>query len=355
MRFMSDNTAPAAPEVMAAVVAANAGHARSYGADAGMAQVTAQVRDLFEAPEAEVALVATGTAANALALACLTPSWGAVLCHPGAHVNEDECGAPEFFTGGAKLVAVGGEAGRIDPAALAKALAVLGGASVHNVQAAALSLTNATEAGTVYGPAAVASLAGAARTAGLAVHVDGARFANALVSTGATPAELTWRAGVDVLSLGGTKGGCLGVEAVVVFQPSRVPGWAREFGFRRKRAGHLLSKHRYLSAQMAAWLEDGLWLALAARANGAAAALGRGLAVLPEVSLAWPVEANAVFARWPRGLHRAAMAAGAEYYLWDWDATLEGPDDEPLLARLVCNWSTGEEEVAALLAVLAAG
>lgn len=351
MRFMSDNSAPAAPEVMAAVAAANAGHARSYGADDVAARVVAQVRTLFEAPEAEVHLVATGTAANALALACLTPPWGAVLCHGGAHINQDECGAPEFCTGGAKLIPLEGEAGRIDPAALQASLAVLGGASVHNVQGSALSLTNATEAGTVYCPESVATLSGMTRAAGLAVHMDGARFANALEATGVSPAQLSWRAGVDVLSLGATKGGCLAAEAVVFFDPAR----ARDFGFRRKRAGHLISKHRYLAAQMEAWLQDGLWLDLAARANGAARALAAGLAAVPGVSLAYPVEANAVFARWSRGLHRSAMAAGAEYHLWDWDATLAGPEDEPLLARLVCNWSTGEEEIAAFLAVLTAG
>lgn len=351
MRFMSDNTAPAAPQVMAALVAANDGHARSYGAEAAMDLVRAEIRSIFEAPEAEVHLVATGTAANALALACLTPPWGAVLCHEGAHVNEDECGAPEFYTAGAKLIPLGGPGGRIDPAALAARLAVLGGASVHNVQAAALSLTNATEAGTVYRAGAVAELCGMARSAGLGVHLDGARLANALAFTGEAPADGTWRAAVDVLCLGGTKGGCLGVEAVVFFDPAR----ARDFGFRRKRAGHLMSKHRFLSAQMLAWLRDGLWLELARAANARAAALAEGLAALPDVTPAWPAEANAVFARWPRGLHRAAMAAGAEYYLWDWDATLEGPGEEPLLARLVCNWSTTAEEVEGFLALLRRG
>lgn len=351
MQFMSDNTAPAAPAVMAAVVAANDGHARSYGAEDAMARVTARIRTLFEAPEAEVQLVATGTAANALSLACLTPPWGAVLCHAGAHVNSDECGAPEFYTAGAKLIPLAGDDGRIAPAALQAALATLGGASVHNVQGAALSLTNATEAGTIYRAAAVAALTRPAQAAGLAVHMDGARFANALATAGGTPAALTWQAGIDVLTLGGTKGGCLGVEAIIFFDPAR----ARDFGFRRKRAGHLFSKHRYLSAQMAAWLDDGLWLDLAARANDAAQILAAGLAAVPGVTLAHPVEANAVFARCPRALHRAALAGGAEYHLWDWDATLEGPDDEPLLARLVCNWSTAPAEVAALLALLRRG
>ena len=306
MRFASDNTQPAAPEVMAAVARANEGHAASYGADAVMARVTAQLRAVFEAPEAEVQLVATGTAANALALACLAPPWGAVYCHAEAHVNSDECGAPEFYTAGAKLVSLAGEHGRIDPAALDAALAIGRGASVHNVQPAALSLTNATEAGTVYDPDAVAALVALARPMRLPVHMDGARFANAVAGLGCAPSELSWKAGVDVLTLGGTKDGCLAAEAVIFFDPSR----ARDFGFRRKRAGHLFSKHRFLAAQIEAWLADGLWLELAARANARAAALGRGLAAIPGVTLAHPVEANAVFARWPRGLHKAAHGRG---------------------------------------------
>lgn len=348
MSFLSDNGQPAAPEVMDALVCANSGQLPSYGAEAAMARVRAALAALFEAPDAEIHLVTTGTAANALALACLTPPWGAVYCHDGAHVNSDECGAPEFYTAGAKLVGLPGDDGRIDPRALDAALAIGAGASVHNVQPAALSLTNATEAGTVYDPDALAALTERARAAGLGVHLDGARFANAVAGLGCSPAELSWKAGVDVLTLGGTKDGCLAVEAVIFFDPAR----ARDFGFRRKRAGHLISKHRMLSAQMEGWLADGLWLELARRANARAAALAAGIAAIPGVALAHPVEANAVFARWPRGLHRAAYAAGAEYHLWDFDASLDGPDDEPLLARLVCGWSTTEAEVAGFVDLL---
>lgn len=349
MWFLSDNTQPAAPEIVAALIRANEGHSPSYGAEAAMARVRAQLGAVFEVPEAAIHLVATGTAANALALACLCPPWGAVYCHGEAHVYSDECGAPEFYSAGAKLVPLAGEHGRVDPEALDAALAIGRGASVHNVQPAALSLTNATEAGTVYDPDALAALAGAAHSAGLAVHLDGARFANAVASLGCTPAELSWKAGVDVLTLGGTKDGCLGAEAVIFFDRER----AANFELRRKRAGHLFSKHRYLAAQLEAWLADGLWLDLAARANARAAALGQGLAAIPGVDLAHPVEANAVFARWPRGLHRAVMAAGAEYNLWDFDATLDGPDDEPLLARLACGWATTDEEVRQMIALVA--
>lgn len=348
MNFASDNTGPAAPEVIEAVVRANDGHAASYGAEAAMARVTERVRAIFEAPEAAVYLVATGTAANSLALACLCPPWGSVFCHPQAHVAVDECGAPEFYTGGAKLTLVEGPDGRIAPEALERVLAGFGERNVHGVQKGALTLTNATEAGTVYGPDDVRRLAAIARAHGLPVHMDGARLANALAATGARPAEMTWRAGVDALSLGGTKNGCLGVEAVVLFDAAR----AWEFELRRKRGGHLFSKHRFLSAQMEAYLADGLWLDLAARANARAGALSEGLAA-GGARLVHPTEANAVFAAWPRAGHRAAQAARAAYYLWPFGQSLEGPGEEALSARLVCNWATSEAEVAGFLDVLA--
>jgi threonine aldolase len=348
MWFASDNTGPAAPEIVEAVAAANAGHAPSYGADAGMERVRARIREIFEAPEAAVHLVATGTAANALSLACLCPPWATVYCHRGAHVIEDECGAPEFYTGGAKLTPLGGAHGRIERAELERAIRDAALRGVHNVQNGALSLSNTTEAGTAYAPAEVAALAGAARAAGLPVHMDGARFANAVAALGCSPAELTWRAGVDVLSFGGTKNGCLGVEAAVIFDPAR----AWEFELRRKRGGHLFSKHRFLSAQMEAYLEGGLWLDLAEAANARARELADGIAALPGAALVHPVEANAVFAAWPRARHWAAQAAGAHYYLWPPDQSLEGAPDEPLSARLVCNWATTPAEVAQFLGVL---
>lgn len=216
------------------------------------------------------------------------------------------------------------------------------------MQPSALSVTNATEAGTVYAPGALAALSARAKAAGLGIHMDGARFANALVSVGCSPAELSWKAGVDVLCLGGTKDGCLGVEAVLFFDPER----AETFAWRRKRGGHLFSKHRYLSAQMQAWLAGDLWLDLAARANARAAGLAHRLSAFDAVEIVHPVEANCVFAAFPRSIHRALKAAGAEYHLWDFHATLEGPDDEPLLARFVCGWSTSEAEIDALVTVL---
>jgi threonine aldolase len=341
MWFTSDNASGAAPEVMAAVTAANAGYARSYGADPFMDRARDQIREIFEAPEAAVYLVATGTVANALALSLYCPPWGAVFCHQHAHITEDECGAPEFYMHGAKLVLVHGAHGRMDPVALEAAIVKAKGSGVHGVQPGAVSITNVTEAGTVHSVAEVAALAAVARTHGLPVHLDGARFANALVATGATAAEMTWKAGVDVVSFGGTKNGCMGVEAVVIFDPAK----AWEFELRRKRGGHLFSKHRFLSAQMVGYLEDGLWLRLAAHANAMGARLARGLAQMPDVTMVHPAEANILFPEWGIGTHAKLEAAGAAYY----------PFPAPMgreRARLVASWSTTEADVDQFLAAL---
>lgn len=349
MEFASDNGSGVAPQILAALNAAASGHAPGYGNDEITARVVDRLRAIFEAPEAAVYLVATGTAANALACATLTDPWGAIFCHRNAHIEEDECGAPEFFTGGAKLILVDGGHAKMDPDALRRAIAHTGRAGVHNVQRGMVSLSNTTEAGTVYTAAEVAQLTDIVKGFGLPVHMDGARFANALLTSNATPADLTWRAGVDCLSFGGTKNGCMGVEAVIFFDPAK----AQEFEFRRKRSGHLFSKHRYLAAQMDAYLADNLWLDLAARANAAAAKLSAGIAALPNCGLTHPTEANEVFAHLPRKAHRAAHAAGAHYYLWPFDQPLDGDDAEQLAARFVCSWSTQDAEIDALLGVVA--
>ena len=341
MFFASDNGSACPPEVMAAVMAANEGYARGYGAETGMDRVRAALRDTFEAPEAAVYLVATGTAANALSLAVFCPPWGAVFCHRHAHIAEDECGAPEFFTNGAKLVLVDGAHGRMTPEGLTQVLGTTGESGVHGVQRGMLSVTNLTEAGTAYSPAEIAALTAPARARGLPCHLDGARFANALIATGATPAEMTWRAGIDIVSFGGTKNGLMGVEAVVIFDPAK----AWEFELRRKRAGHLFSKHRYLSAQMEAYLQGGLWLRLAAQANAMAARLADGIADLPGVTLRHPVQANILFPEWPAGTHARAEAAGAVYYRFP---APEGRER----ARLVTSWSTTGADVDAMIAAL---
>ncbi len=341
MFFTSDNASGAAPEIMAAVARANDGFARSYGADDIMARVTAQIRQIFEAPEAAVYLVAVGTAANALALASHCQPWGAVFAHTDAHIAVDECGAPEFYTGGAKLVPVDGAHGKMTPETLAQALGRIGESGVHGVQRGMVSITNVTEAGTVYTAAEVAALTAVAKAHGLPCHMDGARFTNALVTTNTSAADMTWAAGIDVLTFGGTKNGCMGVEAVVTFDPAK----AWEFELRRKRGGHLFSKHRFLSAQMEAYLTDDLWLRLANHANAMGARLARGIKAIPDAHLTHPVQANMLFPEWPQGTHALLEAKAAAYY------QMPAPDGRER-ARLVTSWNTTEAEVDALLAVL---
>jgi len=347
MLFSSDNIAACAPEIFAAIAAVNDGAARPYGNDDVTTRLAAQVSDVFER-KAKVYLVATGTAANALALACLCPPWATVYCHRNAHVEEDECGAPEFYTGGAKLTLLDGAHARIAPDALRDALRFTARAGVHNVQRGALSLTQATEAGAAYSVDEVGELAEIAHAAGCPVHMDGTRFANALARLGCSPADLTWRAGVDVLCLGATKNGALAAEAVVLFDEAK----AWEFELRRKRGGHLWSKMRFMAAQMEAYLADGLWLRLAGHANAMADRLAEGLRGIPGVAIPAPVQANMMFPRFARRGHRALMQAGALYYLWPGDQTLEGDGDAPLSCRLVCSWATTEAQVDAFLTTL---
>lgn len=344
MNFASDNTSGTHPRVLDAMIAANDGHAPGYGADPLTEAAEARVREVLEAPAAEVHFLASGTGANALAIASLVPSWGKIFCHEGAHVLTSECGSIPFWTGGGTLVPVPGAAGKIDPEALAKALHDSSRPDVHAGERSALTLTNSTEAGGVYSPAEVAALTAQARAAGLAVHMDGARFANAVAALDCAPADLTHRAGVDALSFGGTKNGGMMVEAVVIFDPARAPG----LEMRRMRAGHLISKHRFLAAQMLALLEDGLWLELAAHANAMAARLADALAQVPGVTLDQPRQANQVFATLPAAAHARAQAAGAVYYPWP-RVQAEGGD---LSVRMVCGWSTTEAEVDALAAAL---
>ncbi|MSU89659.1 low specificity L-threonine aldolase [Rhodobacteraceae bacterium 2CG4] len=350
MHFESDNSGPAHPSVLEALAQANRGYAGSYGGDDLTGRVRDRIREIFEAPEAAVYLVATGTAANALGLATICEPYQTVLCHPIAHIEEDECGAPEFFTGGAKLTHVPGENGKIAGRALAQAIAGCRQGFVHAVQRGPLSISQATETGTVYALGELYALTGQARDAGMKVHMDGARFANALASLGCTPAEMSWKAGVDVLSFGGTKNGLLAAEAVVIFDP----GLAWEFELRRKRAGHLFSKYRVLSAQFDAYLAGDLWLKLAADANTCAGALAEGLAQVDGTRLVYPPDANMVFFEAHADRHRALRAAGARYHLWPAGAALEGAGDAPVAARLVCGWSTGAAEVDGFLTALRA-
>jgi threonine aldolase len=337
VNFASDNTAPMAPAILDAIVKANEGFALGYGNDHWTAGVERRLAEVFER-EVAVFLVPTGTAANALALAHVTPPWGVVFCHAESHIATDECGAPEFFGGGLKLAGLPGGDGKIAPETLQAALAGYGGHRPHQMVAAALSLTQASEAGTIYRIDEIAHLSEIAHARSLAVHMDGARFANALVRLNTTPAQLTWQSGIDVLSFGATKGGALAAEAVVVFDPAR----AAFMGERRKRAGHLLSKHRFIAAQMAAYLADDCWLALARHANAMADRLAQGL---KSVGLApvWPVEANLIFVVLPRALDLKLKAAGAGYYVRPSQNLDLGADQ--VLARLVTSFATREAEI----------
>jgi threonine aldolase len=330
--FKSDNTAPAAPEVMAALAEANRGYARGYGDDAWTARAEQRFAQVF-GREVRVFLVGTGTSANALALATLVPPYGSVFCHEQAHIVRDECGAPEFMTGGARLQLLPGAGAKLTPEALLRGIAD-NPTAVHTVQPRAVSISQATELGTVYTPDELRALSTTARSHGLLLHMDGARFANAVASLGCTPAEAS--AGVDVLSFGATKNGALAAEAVVFFDRDR----AADFEFRRKRAGHLFSKMRYVAAQWLAYLDDGLWLRLAARANAHARRIGEAAGTLRLEQ----VEANEIFVRPGAAGIASLRSQGFEFY--DWGA--EGSGE----ARFVVSWDQADDDVDALCAAL---
>jgi threonine aldolase len=299
--------------------------------------------------EVEVFLVTTGTAANALAAAAICPPWGTLLTHRESHVIDDECGAPEFFMGGAKLVGLPGIGGKITPEALDAYFAAEPG-GVRRPPVKALSIAQGTEFGLAYDPDEIAALSAAARARGLRMHMDGARFANALVARGCSPAEMTWKAGIDVLSFGATKNGCLMAEAVIVFDPAL----AEDFRFRRKRAGQTLSKQRLISAQFEAYLADGHWRALATHANAMAAQLAAGIAAIPGLRLGWPVMINEVFPIAPAPLLAHLHARGVACHDWTDDALPPDNRTRPgeTVLRFVTSFATPPEEVESLLAIL---
>ncbi len=351
MDFASDNGAGVAPEILEAIARSSRVNAPAYGADAFTARAAASLSDVFET-EVEAFLVATGTGANALALSALVRPWEAVFCHEESHVHDDECGAPELFSGGAKLVGISGEGGKITPEGLKEALARFPRGLVKSPQPGALSLSQATEAGTLYSLSEVAELCGIAHADGVKTHMDGARFANAIVSSGASPADMTWRAGVDALSFGATKNGALACEAVVFFDRAL----AENFAYIRKRGGHTLSKGRLLGAQMEAYLKDGLWLKLAERANAAARRLAERLTAAPGVRLAWPTQANEVFVAAPDAAVAAWRDAGAKFYPWTTRSLAPGRAARPgeTLVRLVTSFETEDSEVDRLAAIVGA-
>ncbi|MGR3635897.1 MAG: threonine aldolase family protein [Shimia sp.] len=339
MHFASDNSGPALPQVLQAMTEANQNFAMAYGADAIMDEVRTQIRDVFEVPEAAVYLVATGTAANSLALATLAKPWETVFCASVAHIHEDECNAPEFYSGGAKLTLVGQD-DKMTAAELRAAIEAEETRGVHGPQRGPVSITQVTERGTIYTLDELTALCDVAKAHDLPVHLDGARFTNAMMALGCTPAEMTWKAGVDAVSFGGTKNGCIGVEAVIFFDPKH----AWEFELRRKRGAHLFSKHRFLSAQMKGYLADNAWINAATQANANAAHLAGGLRAIDGVSFVYPPQANMLFVAMPRAAHKRLFAAGAEYHIWS--GSLEGDDpNEMVEARLVCDWSITTDQI----------
>jgi threonine aldolase len=350
MNFGSDNGAGVAPQILDAIAASSRVYAPAYGADEYTARAQTLLSEVFETKVAAF-FVTTGTAANALALSAVVNPWDAVFCHEEAHIHDDECGAPELFSAGAKLVGIAGEDGKITPEGLFETLERFPRGLVKSVQPGALSLSQATEAGTVYSVSEVAELSSIAHRKGMSVHMDGARFANALISAKASPADMTWRAGIDILTLGATKNGALACEAVVFFEPAR----AANFAFQRKRGGQTLSKGRFLGAQMEAYLTDGLWLRLAERANASARRLARGFAGTPGVRLAWPTEANEVFVVAPNAMVERWRAASAVFHEWSTQslAPERAPRRGETLLRLVASFETESSEIDRLLSMCA--
>jgi threonine aldolase len=337
VRFYSDNTASAAPEILTAIAEVNHGQTIAYGDDPWTGRLD-EVLGAFFGRRVRAFAVATGTAANSLSLATLSPPWGAIYAHEEAHIGVDECGAPQFFSGGAQLVSLLGEHGKLTRDAL-RAAVDKHPANVHTVQPAVVSVTQATELGTAYRPSELSAISQFAHERGLKVHMDGARFANAVTFLDCHPADVTWRAGVDVLSFGATKNGALAAEAVVFFNPDLV----RDFEFRRKRAGHLLSKSRFVAAQLLAYVETGLWQRNARRANDLARRIGRAAGA----TLLHPVEANEVFVQLGEPRKAQLRAQGFEFYDWGPEGCGE--------ARFVASWDQREADVETLVRALEDG
>lgn len=340
MNFSSDTAAPAHPKVIEAIAAVNQGHQPSYGGDEVTARLRVLLSEVFETDEFDFWICASGTASNALALSVLCSSIGAIACHEEAHIERDERGAPEFFSGGAKLRLLSGQGGQIDETALRQALTANDPGFVHETPLETLSLTNLTECGTAYPVATVEHFVSLAKAEGLNAHLDGARLANALVSTGASPAEMSWKAGVDVLTLGLTKTGAIGCEIILLFGKARAAFGALQA--RAKRSGHMPPKMRFLAAQAEAMLTDDLWLSLAAKANQSATDLADLLCEKPGASLAYPTEGNEVFCVLPPAIEALIKKAGVKCYPWPGGSY-----------RFVCSWATPASDLQAMRDLLA--
>ena len=333
VKFASDNVAGACPEVLDAIIKANDGDSTPYGND----QISTELQDKFsEIFEKEVIVfpTASGTAANALALATMTPSFGNVYCHKLSHINTDECGAPEFYTGGGKLVTLNGVKGKITAEELDQAIS--GKGIVHHTQPSSVSITQVCETGEVYQLDEIKKISEVTHKHNLSIHMDGARFANALVSLNVTPAEMTWKSGIDVLSFGATKNGCIAAEAIIFFKKDLVGNVA----FLMKRAGHLLSKMRFVSAQLDAYISNDVWLRNAKHANKMGKKLSDGLKDHSDINLAYPTEANEVFATFPRNKIDHLNSEGYKINEDEWDGKA---------VRLVAAWNTQDADVDHLL------
>lgn len=346
MNLASDNVYGVHPRIMAALAEANQGTTPSYGGDDYSKRAEERLSEIFE-KEVRAFLVTTGTAANGLALSALTPSYGAVICHAEAHIFCDECNSPEFFTGGAKMIGLHGPGGKILPEQIAKTLkGFIRGE--HDPKPAAVSITNATELGTVYGPDEVKAISAAIKPKNMKLHMDGARFANAVAGLDLKPAEITWKAGVDVMSFGATKNGAMLLEAVVFFDTKL----ADDFLYRRMRGGQLVSKSRFLGAQMLAYLENNLWLENARRANRLAQHLAKSLKQSNRIRIPHPVQANEVFAIMPRTLYDQLQKSGAKFFDWMPDSLGDQIEDDEIFARFVLSFATPEGDVDRFIAMV---
>jgi threonine aldolase len=332
--FTSDNIAGASASVFNAMMEAEQGDSMPYGNDDTTAEVTTMLSDLFEC-DVDVYLVSTGTAANVLSISAMTPPWGSVLCHSESHLLNDESSAPEFYTNGARFVGVSGSDAKINPVELQRLVNQKVG-DVHSCQPSAVSISQVTEVGSVYSLAEIRAITEVAKLAGVPVHMDGARFANALLSLGCTPAEMTWKSGIDIVSFGATKNGTMASEAIVVFNKR----FSKELGFRRKRGGHLHSKMRLLSSQMKAYLTDDLWRINAQHANDMMALMQAGLARVPGIKIQTPAQANMLFCTLPVGMADYLMAEG---FAFGWGRWEEG------VVRLVTSFRTNQEAVEAFI------
>jgi threonine aldolase len=345
MNFASDNVYGVHPRILAALAGANSGTAASYGGDDLSKKSEEKLSEVF-GKDVRAFLVTTGTAANGLSLASIAPPYGAIICHAEAHISCDECNSPEFFTGGAKILGLHGPGGKITPPMIEKTLkGFIRGE--HDPKPAAVSITNASELGTVYSADEVKAISALIRPRGMKLHMDGARFANAVAGLGCAPADVTWKAGVDVMSFGASKNGAMLLEAVVFFDTKL----AEDFLYRRMRSGQLVSKSRYLGAQMLAYLQDGLWLDNARKANALAQRLADGLKSCKQIRIPNPVQANEVFAIMPRTLNDKLLASGAKFYDWMPDSLGGSIKEDEIFVRFIASFATPEENIERFIAL----